>query len=689
MKAPVRQYSFTAGQLDDALQARADLEHYFKGAAELTNVVCQPTGGVTLRGGLVRDFEIDDAAAGCRLGSFEVDPQTGLLCVFTDKKIKIYENNLTKATIVTDYLGVDLRELDLNQKLDTMLITSKYYKPKRLFRQGSNENWQFSDAPFEKAPQSTFNDTTGGQNDIQQILFKSFQNGDTVRLSLEGYKSLSVVFDSSSTVTASNIKNALNGLEIIDSKDGGVVVTVVSATEYKIEFVGTDGKKDWQDIIVSIENTSSTAAQVIVKCLQEGKPPLEDLWSENRGYPYSSCHFQGRTYYGGSFAVPYQVNGSMNANPYSFRVTSETLDDEAVEFPCDSDGNCEVRRLFGLEKLFALSNKGVFVVKDAPITPSNAAASKQTDLPCAFVRPKEIDGSMVYITQTTDGINQTVSSITYNYENEKYRADDLAYLAPSMMREPLVMDVRRSIKRNHATYLFVINKRDGTLAVLNSKQSQGLNGWSLCKTEYGQFRDVCVVNGTAYFIIERLIGGQTHFFVEHWQDEARLDLGITLTSSAPKKVWNDNQLAIFNGMEVGVYVDDLPYGLAEVSNGQLTLDYEVSKIEVGLPFYWVAETMPAVVETETSTLVGHRYRVPFCSVKLQDTAGIYINGIQVCNRFFGRDAWDKDGIYISGLKTIRQLGWFGGERGREATVRCSGSSIQPATILSATMEVFF
>lgn len=686
-KQPQRQFSFTAGQLDPYMIARADIEHYLKGALELTNVVCLPTGGVTLRGGLVQDFEITDGGNGIRLGSFEVSPDEGLLIVATQKKLRIFNKESKLKEIATEYLGKDLRSLDFNQKMDTMIITSKNYAFKELIRQGNNTSWDFSTIELVKNPKTTFNNTTGGKNDIQQIVFKSFSNGNTIRISLDGAKTKSVVFSSSPTVTATNIRDAINGLETVDKENGGCTCVVINDNTYQIEFVGNDGKQDKPDVICAIEDQSSTAAQIVVKCIQEGEPPLENLWSTTRGYPYSSCHYQGRLFFGGSYAIPYQVNGSMTNNPYTFKTTKDNLDDEAVEIPADTDGACEIRRVYPMERLFLLTNKGVFAIKDIPIKPG-ASSEKQSDVPAAPVRPKEIDSAMIYITQNSEGVNQTVASLTYTYENEKYKSDDLAYLAPSVMRQPVAMDVRRSIKRNHATYLFVVNS-DGTLAVLNSKQSQGLNGWSLCSTPYGKFLDAVVINDVSYFAIERTINGQKRYFIEHWDDNARLDMGIVLESETAKKSWTSDSLAVFEGLTVGVYADNLPYGEVVVNQKTIELDFDVQKIEVGLPFDWVVETMPAVVEVDDATLVGHSYRVPYVSVRFADTAGAFINGRQVCNRYFGRDSWDKENVLINGVKSIYQTGWFNDSKGKEATVRISGTSLQPATILSASMEVIY
>ena len=146
-------------------------------------------------------------------------------------------------------------------------------------------------------------------------------------------------------------------------------------------------------------------------------------------------------------------------------------------------------------------------------------------------------------------------------------------------------------------------------------------------------------------------------------------MGQYLYSDTAKNVWTDNKLSIFNNQTVGIYADGLPYGEVKVENNTIELNVSVKQIEVGLPFDWAAETMPAVVETDDYSLVGHSYRVPVVSVRFMDTAGAFINGQQVCNRYFGRDSWDKETTLINGVKTVRQLGWFNDSKGKEATVR--------------------
>lgn len=684
MKAASQQCSFSSGMLDSSVEARQDIKQYYAGAREARNVVCLPLGGVTLRGGLRRVYEIPDPGDGVRICGFEISPVKGFLNLFTNQKVRIFLNDTITKELETPYSAADLKELDFNPSQDTMIITSKKYRHKKLLHKASDSDWSLEDIVLTNPPQMTFDDTSGGVNEIQRLKLTSFAAGNSFRLKLEGERTKSVFWNNSTTVIAQGIRDALNGLENIDGTSGGVTVRVVNNNEFDVEFVGTDGKKDWEDIIISIEDAGDQA-RVYTKCVTEGKPPLEDLWSEARGWAASSCHYQGRCIFGGCAALPNQINGSMTNDQFCFRNTKEMLDDEAISFPADAENTITIYRIFALEKLFIFTNRGVFVVPESPLTPK-AYAVKHTDTACANIRPVEIDGAVVYVTQSRGGVNQTIGSVIYNYENEKYQTDDLALLSYSLLREPVAIDVRRSSLQNNATYLFVVNS-DGTLAVLNSKRSQDLNGWTICDTPNGKFRDVAVVNDAAYFVVERVIDGKTRWFIEEYDDNLRFDLAETLETDTPQTIWDNEKLSFYNGMDVGVYADGLSYGIVSVENGKIELNYPASKIEFGLPFDWAVETMPVVAELSDGTVIGHRHRILNTTLRLKDSAGIFINGLQICNRYFGRDAWDKSEVLINGTKKINLLGWCGGNLDKLGTVRCSGTSLQPVTILSITMEV--
>lgn len=683
-KIPVQQFTFSSGILDKPMEARQDMKTYFSGASQLLNVACMPLGGVTLRGGLKSYMEIPEMAAGEKLSRFEVDSQNGYLLLSTDKKLRIIKDAEVKSSFDTSYSGADVRNLDFNQSLDTIIITSEKYKTKTLVF--SNEtSWAFSDANFTHPPQVTFPDTAGGRNEKQRLKFSSASANNSFRLKLEGYRTASIIWSGDANTNAARIKQVINDLEIIDKQNGGVNVTP-SNGEYDVEFIGTDGKKRWEDIIISIEEASDQC-RVYTKCVQEGQPPLESLWSDKRGWPFSSCYYQGRCVFGGCQAKNNILAISQATQAFSFRQTDEMLDDEACILTADGEGNSHVYRVMGMEKLFAFTDKGIFVVPESPITPATSYTTQHTDIPCAPIRPVAIDGDIIYVTQSNDGVNLSVASISYNYETEKYKTDDLALLAYSVMRSPVAIDVRRSTRRNNATYLYVVNE-DGTLAVLNTKKSQELNGWTICNTKNGWFRDVCVINDKAFFVVEREILGERRWFLEFWDDDARLDLSVTLSSDTAKSVWTDESLHTYDGLTVGVYADGLAYGEVVVENSTIELDFPVSEIEVGVPFDWDVTTLPVVAELTDGTLIGNRHRLPKVTLRLQNSAGITIGKQKICNRFFGKNnIFNKDNAVINGTVTVRQLGYCGGNRDDLGRIKLTGTSLQPLTLLSITAEV--
>ena len=161
-----------------------------------------------------------------------------------------------------------------------------------------------------------------------------------------------------------------------------------------------------------------------------------------------------------------------------------------------------------------------------------------------------------------------------------------------------------------------------------------------------------------------------------------------LSSDTAKSVWTDESLEIYNGLTVGVYANGLAYGEAVVENNTLELDFPVNEIEVGFPFEWDVTTLPAVAELTDGTLIGNRHRLPKITLRLQNSAGITIGNQKICNRFFGKNnIFSPEQAVINGTVTVRQLGYYGGNRDDLGRVKLTGTSLQPMTLLSITVEV--
>jgi hypothetical protein len=411
----------------------------------------------------------------------------------------------------------------------------------------------------------------------------------------------------------------------------------------------------------------------------------EPVWSAARGWPRSVFLHQGRLYFGGSKSRPQTVWGSTANSFFDFATTDDALDDEAVELTFDNDRVCAVQQLYALNDFFAFTTGGLFArVSDNPVSPNAFTMARSSEVPAARLRPAEIDGSVMYASYGEESGFSTIYEVIFDYDTQSYRAEDVALLSGHLMRRPVDMAARLGNETDSANHLYVVNGGDGTVAVLNSRKVQKMTGWTLLRTG-GEILSVAVVGNLPYFLIRRTVAGATVHTIERLDPERRLDCSVTLTAETPTDEWSAAALAFYNGATVDLIGDGAPLGQAEVAGGALTTSYPVLALEVGFAFDWAVETMPAMVD---GSEIMERHRIVRASVVVERTAGMAVNGRPIADQFVGPDLLDRPAQPFTGTKQIRFLGWKGGRVGGiGATVRITGTSANPATILAVAAEV--
>lgn len=409
-----------------------------------------------------------------------------------------------------------------------------------------------------------------------------------------------------------------------------------------------------------------------------------NAWSDTHGWPRSVYLFEGRLYFGGSRSRPQTIWGSSSNNFFDFSVSKpKQMDDDSVEVTMDNDRVSAIEQLYALDEFFAFTSGGLFVQSESPVTPDNFYFARNSELPAANIRPVELDGSVAFIRRGADGHHQSLHELVYDDAKQIYTTQDLALLSSSLMRSPVSMAARLGNESNSANHLFVING-DGTIAVLNTRKSQQITGWTLLKTN-GVVLDCAVVGNTAYFIVKRTINGVTRYFIERLDSTHVLDASIKQESETAKSVWKG--LNHLEGHAVHLCGNGADLGTAVVADGQVTTPFEVTTLEVGLAFDWAVETMPIEVQLADGTLIGNRHRITRATIRLKDTQAMTVNGRPAAFTKFGKNVLDAPPQSFTGLKTIRFLGWTGGRDGQGAAIRMEGTSTGRATILSVTAEV--
>jgi len=408
----------------------------------------------------------------------------------------------------------------------------------------------------------------------------------------------------------------------------------------------------------------------------------EPVWSAARGWPRSVFLHQGRLYFGGSKSRPQTVWGSTANSFFDFATTDDALDDESVELTFDNDRVCAIQQLYALNDFFAFTSGGLFARIDGDvITPQNFSMRRSSEVPASAVRPAELDGSVLFVKNPDSG-HSSVYEIVFDYDTQSYRAEDVALLSGQLMRTPVDMAARLGNENDSANHLYVVNGDDGTVAVLNSRKTQKMTGWTVLSTTGAVLR-VAVVGGVPYFLVRRTIAGADRYFIEVLNEDRRLDCNVVLTSESPTESWSG--LEYLEGAAVDLVGDGAPLGQATVSDGTVASPYPVSSLEVGFAFDWAVETMPVTVGEAGG---GNRHRITQVAIRLYRSAGLSVNGRRLSDRRIGETVLDAATSPVSGVRVVRLLGWRGGRMGGDgATVRITGTSRLPAAILSVCAEV--
>ncbi len=153
------QSNMTSGEIAPTLAGRIDIDKYYNGLSSAENVVILPHGGVRRRPGLAK---ITDSYVGqdARIEAFVFSVTQDYLILFTPLEVKIFKDGVLQSTEVSPYTTIaEIRNIDVIQSADTMILVHEDFPPQQLQRQGSDTAWGLSAITLTNIP--TFDFGTG------------------------------------------------------------------------------------------------------------------------------------------------------------------------------------------------------------------------------------------------------------------------------------------------------------------------------------------------------------------------------------------------------------------------------------------------------------------------------------------------------------------------------------------------
>ena len=627
------QTNFTTGELDPLLRARLDLDKTYQNALEkATNVLCQPQGGVTRRGGLRYKFTLpntgaESAANGVRLVPFEFSVTDSYMLCFTHNRMHVFRQGVLITNINgsgNSYLDTTafaltasvLGELVWTQSADTLIVVNENLPPVTIVRGATDALWTASVLAFDSVPRYAFTPVF------------TLPAGTLTPSSVSGKCVLTA--SAAATFSGASVGQYINitpqgRAKIIQFVSGTVVNAVL---EFPVFSTSAIASGNWE--------------------LESGYEPV---WSVSRGWPRAVTFHQGRLYFGGSKTRPSTLWGSKVGLFFDFDPT-EGFADDAVEATLDTNTYNAIVDIISARDLLVLTTGGEFYVPQQglePITPTSffvTATSRNGAKP--GVRVQQLESGVMFIQRQ----GKSLSEIAFSDTQLTYMTNKISLLSGHLIKGPTRMALRRAVDTDENDLLLITNGDDGSMAVYSLLSAQSVIAPSEFKTINGSFVDVGVDITYIYVVVKRLINAVYQYYVELFEHNLHVDSAITGGAAATASA------AHLVGATVNVVLDGLVQADQVVPGGG-TVTFPRSSTAsyvVGVPIATEIRTMPVELRLSTGVRIGFKKRIVEVNAMLLDSQNMVVNNIEVPFRSFDTaDMLDNPVPDFTGTKTLNGI----------------------------------
>lgn len=454
----------------------------------------------------------------------------------------------------------------------------------------------------------------------------------------------------------------------------------------------------------------------------------EGQWSTFRGWPSAVVFFEGRLWWLGNN----KMNGSVSD-------TYESFDDSVVgdsgpvsrsigEGPVDT-----INWALPLLQLEMGTGGNEYSVRSStfsdPITPTNFYMHPIGSQGSAAIDAVKIDIKGVFVQRG----GARVFELDLNIYTMDYASTELTIMVPDLNEVGIT---KIAVQRQPDTRVHCV-RADGTVAVMIYDRGENIICWIEVETT-GFVEDVSVIPGQGedqvYYVVRRVINGQTVRYVEKWATEAscqglpeaRLSdahliyagaatttiSGLDYLDGETVVVWGWNTIAPFTtpaftkegsnilttghavGLDMGTYV---------VSNGQITgLPEAVTNACVGLPYTAQFKSMKQAFAVAMGTAINQTKRIGQLGLVLINShsqgllAGSSFDNLESAIPLddlpvipdeeddAGNPVPDTDVVFID---YDRNMSHFDDVIGTDSRLCLQAASPRPCTLVAATIEM--
>lgn len=574
--------------------------------------------------------ELNEIPAGAVVRAFTFSKTQVYELVITDGLIDIWREDTFVGAVATSYAGAAIRELDLQQRFDTMLIFHDDFTPLRLLRDGADHEWDLGVAEFTGMPQVDYGGSYATVTDVWELMVSFPTTGTSISLHGKnihlaitvGGEACPSVFmpddgggDLDVPAFEANLIAAIEGLAGVDAgiaascnyqKTQGIAITTIT-------FSGGDNPGNEFTVTARVSNVSDAAA--FTTHVTVGDPGGEDVMSDTRGWPGCGLFWQDRLGYGGFRS---------KQGAFLFSRTGEYFDLDikatdaagAILANLDTDGAERIVRLARSLHLVLFTTDGEYFIVDRALsrtqTPNTVEASRNGIVPTIPVCKAE--DALFYVAADKSDDEQKgvlVYAMQYSDALQRYVSDPISLLA-SHIAQDIVDAAMQVFSKPSAASRYLLVREDGALAIGVMIRGQDITGFIRWETD-GAVRSACV-NGknVPYLLVERTVDGAQRLTFERMSSDVFLDGAVTVTNTPAAAIVSG--LDMHEGAQVWAVADGYVLGPFTVTGGQIDLsavdpEMTAETIVVGR---WTAPrglTLPIPRIVQDTTVVARPVRV--------------------------------------------------------------------------------
>lgn len=667
--------SFAGGEISPEMFGRVDLTQFQTGLALASNFIILPHGPARARKGtgFVNTAKINDRK--CALVEFSFNNEQSYAIEFGHLYIRFHILGGTLSIagvpveVVSPYTEDDVFDLHYVQSADVLTLVHTNHPPKEL-RRLSATSFSLTDITFVPT--------------ISAPVIASITGTGTGSGPSHSYVVTAVTNESleeSAASTSASQQNTLTTAGNYNQINFGAVTGAVRYYVYKQQnglfgFIGETDNTNFRDTNITPD-------------MSRTPPETNNPFVAANNYPGAVTYFEQRRCFAGTNNRPQNFWATRSGTESNMNYSIPTRDDDSITMRLTARQVSKIEHMIPLADLLLLTTDGdwrIYTQNSDIFSPNTVAARAQSYHGANNVQPITTGESAVYVRNQSSRVHE----VAYDNVAYAFKTNDISLMAPHLFDSYEITDM--ALTRSPFPIVWVV-RDDGLLLGVTYMPSQKVWAWHRHVTD-GYVESIAgVPEGTKdvlYLSVRRTINGTEKRFIERLDlkeekilvDAFHVDCGLTYDGAPATTITGLDHL---EGETVSILADGETHPPKVVTAGEIELDYEASKVHVGLPLVAKLTTLPITMQAEA-----------FAQGQVKNVNNVYIRVYQSGQVYVGpsedkltkyQDTTDEEYGSMAALRTgtlnIEVLPTWGAD----GQITLVNSDPTPMTVLSLVMDV--